>query len=503
MFGLQDTAIDIGAAQRDLADAAAGAYASFEGWVRNHNEGKDVLRLAYEAYPALAVAEGKRILDEARKRFGLLHARCIHRTGDLAIGDCAVWVGVTAPHRGEAFAACRYIIDEVKHRVPIWKKEFYLDGDSGWVNCERCAHAPHAEGPPFSEAQLYARQVQLAEIGEAGQQRLRDARVVVVGAGGLGAAVLPYLASAGVGTLGVVDGDLVEASNLHRQPIYGADDVGQPKAERAGARMRTINPFIDVRVHAVLITAENADVLLRDYDVVVDATDNFEAKYLLSDAAVLMKKTLVQASVYQYEGQLSIYAPGRNTPCLRCLWPEPPAPNTTGACADTGVIGVVPAALGVMQATEVLKVLLDLAGRLENETLFHEVLSHRTMRVRTERNANCPACGDAPTITNLDAGPDVEVDWDGASNGYVLVDMRQRAEADAAPIPGDVVMPLPATAIDLNALPFERDRTYLLCCPHGWRSKALAQHLRRAGFAHVYSLRGGVDGLRKRVGAGA
>ena len=228
-FSFSSAPIDTARGREALADPACGGYATFEGWVRDHNEGRAVRRLEYEAYAALAEREGERIVTEAIAKYGVQHAACVHRIGDLGLGEMAVWVGVSSRHRAEAFAACRYIIDEVKHRVPIWKKEHYEDGDSGWVNCERCAEVaadhvhysgmPHAHGGQQDEATRgfahdYSRQAALPEVGQAGQQRIREASVLVIGAGGLGVPALQYLAAAGVGRIGILDGDFVVASQI-------------------------------------------------------------------------------------------------------------------------------------------------------------------------------------------------------------------------------------------------------------------------------------------------
>src|SRR5690348_13012320 len=213
-FRFSRTPIDVASLRTELADPTCGGYTSFEGLVRNHNEGLSVRHLEYEAFEPLAVKEGERIVAEAIKRFGIERAACVHRIGDLAIGEMAVWVGASARHRDEAFRACRYIIDEVKHRVPIWKKEHYENGDSGWVNCERCAEhaeeqaAAHESHPhqvhESARASDYSRQIALKEVGAAGQEKLRHAAVLVVGRGGLGVPVMTYLAAAGVGRIGLV-----------------------------------------------------------------------------------------------------------------------------------------------------------------------------------------------------------------------------------------------------------------------------------------------------------
>ena len=228
-FAFSRVPLDPQALRAGLVDSSCGGYAAFEGWVRDHNEGHTVTRLEYEAFETLAVREGARIVAEAIEKFGVGHAACVHRIGDLGLGELAVWVGVSAGHRAEAFAACRYIIDEVKHRVPIWKKEHYANGDSGWVNCERCAVHAHEHAHADERAGVdYSRQMALPQVGETGQAKLAAARVLVVGAGGLGVPVLSSLAGAGVGVLGIADGDRLEASNLHRQTLYALADVGQP-----------------------------------------------------------------------------------------------------------------------------------------------------------------------------------------------------------------------------------------------------------------------------------
>jgi molybdopterin/thiamine biosynthesis adenylyltransferase/molybdopterin synthase catalytic subunit/rhodanese-related sulfurtransferase len=405
--------------RKQLQDPAAGGYASFEGWVRNHNEGLPVRHLEYEAFEPLAIKEGERIVAEAIKRFGIEHAACVHRIGDLAIGEMAVWVGVSARHRAEAFQACRYIIDEVKHRVPIWKKEHYENGDSGWVNCERCAapttddahghhthshdhgthghhshdrgthgHGVHSHAHIGAPVPDYSRQMALKEVGAAGQAKLRASRVLVVGCGGLGVPVISYLAGAGIGRLGLVDSDSLEPSNLHRQTMYALADIGKLKAELAAERVRALNPDVDVRAYTSRLGALNAPDLITQHDLVIDCTDNFSTKFLLNDYCVQLGKPVVFASVYQYEGQLQIVQPG--SACLRCVWPEATRDGIVGNCSEAGVLGPVPGIFGGLQAFEAMKLLLNLPGQLKDELLVLDLLTLSTSRVRTKRASACP-----------------------------------------------------------------------------------------------------------------
>ena len=314
--------------------------------MRDHNDGHAVTALEYEVFRELAVAEGQAVIDDAMKRFGILDAAAVHREGRLEVGGCAVWVGVTASHRAEAFAACRYIIDEIKHRLPVWKKEHYIGLDPQWVNCQHHHHAngPHDQDnhktrPSITARDYYARQTRLPEIGVTGQEKLAAAKILVAGVGGLGSAAAVALAGAGVGTVGLADNDALDASNLHRQLIYSAGDIGRKKAGLAAARLRALNPLVDVQVHQYRVTADNVAALFGDYDIVLDCTDNFPSKYLMNDAAILCGRPVVQASIYRFEGQLMTVDGADDAGCLRCLFPRPPAAGMIGDCADTGVLG--------------------------------------------------------------------------------------------------------------------------------------------------------------------
>jgi len=503
LFRFSETPLDTAALQRSMHDQACGGFAAFEGWVRNHNEGHAVTRLEYEAFAELAEKEGARIVQAAIAKFGVTRAACVHRIGSLAIGDVAVWVGVSAAHRDEAFRACRFIIDEVKHRVPIWKKEHYDNGNSGWVNCERCAgidgDIPHLHGkgdaPPAPD---YSRQIALREVGDAGQARLRAASVLVVGAGGLGVPVLQYLAGAGVGRLGIVDGDRLEPSNLHRQTWYALADCGRDKAQLAAERVRALNPEVRVEAHAVRLDATNADVLVQDFDLVLDCSDNFGTKFLLNDVALRSRMPVLFASVYQYEGQLQRVSGDDASPCLRCVWPEATRDGLVGNCAEAGVLGPVPGVFGCLQALEALKFLLGLPGLANDEMLIFDLVTLSTQRIRARRAADCQAHrGVAGAAAGTDEGLEIEFASleQARAAGYTLVDVRDARERDQEPLPAPGLH-LPMAKLLSEAASLDVERRYLLVCATGKRSTAAADLLRSQGLRACRSLRGGLRALK-------
>jgi adenylyltransferase/sulfurtransferase len=259
----------------------------------------------------------------------------------------------------------------------------------------------------FDRQQLdrYARHIILPGVGAAGQRRLLDARVLVIGAGGLGSPVLLYLAAAGVGHVTVVDGDVVDASNLQRQVIHATDAVGRPKVEVAAERMRALNPDVHVSPVDAVVNAGNIRALVREADVVVDGSDNFPTRYLVNDACVLEGRTLVYGAISSFEGQLSVMAGPREgserTPCYRCLFPEPPEPGTVPSCAEAGVLGVVPGVVGSLMVNEALKLLLGLGRPLRGTLLTFDALDARTRSFELAHDPACPVCGDAPSITSV------------------------------------------------------------------------------------------------------
>ena len=516
-FTFAKTPLDTAAERLRVADPACGGYASFEGWVRDHNEGQQVRHLEYEAFEQLAAKEGERIIAEAVERFGVEHAACVHRVGDLQLGELAVWVGVSARHRQEAFLACRYIIDEVKHRVPIWKKEHYVNGDSGWVNCERCAavvpdhghsqththtHAhEHAHGTSIRPTADYSRQQALKEVGEEGQAKLRAARVLVVGAGGLGVPVLSYLAGAGIGRIGIVDGDQLEASNLHRQPLYSFDSIGQPKAQLAALRLRALNPDVEVQVYNLRLTVANAADLISGWDLIIDCTDNFSTKFLLNDACVTARKPAILSSIYQYEGQLQVIRPDSHGACLRCIWPEATRDGLVGNCAEAGVLGPVPGVFGSLQALEALKILLGLPGQLGDELLVMDLLTLQISRMKARRASACASgrCARIPTPSSSLQSAALEVEFAALSAaqaaGYTVIDIREPEEVSDEPLPGTGIRLMPMQQLLHSDSTLSKNERFLLVCASGRRSLAVAQTLQARGFTDVVSLTGGAAGL--------
>jgi sulfur-carrier protein adenylyltransferase/sulfurtransferase len=251
------------------------------------------------------------------------------------------------------------------------------------------------------EVRRYARHIILPGIGADGQARLAEARILVIGAGGLGSPAAMYLAAAGVGTLGLVDFDQVELSNLQRQLLHDTDDVGRSKVESGRDRLSELNPNVEVIAQRVLLSSANAFEVLGDYNVIVDGTDNFPVRYLVNDATQMLGKPLVYGSIYQWEGQASVFMPGPETPCYRCLFPEPPPPGTVPSCAEGGVFGVLPGIIGSIQAVEAIKLILGVGESLTGKLLLYDAMSNEFTTVKLRWDPDCPVCGKHPTVTEL------------------------------------------------------------------------------------------------------
>ncbi|MCB0403928.1 MAG: molybdopterin-synthase adenylyltransferase MoeB [Bdellovibrionales bacterium] len=347
-----------------------------------------------------------------------------------------------------------------------------------------------------AERLRYARHIQLEGVGAVGQQTLKRSRVLIVGAGGLGSPCAMYLAAAGVGVIGLVDMDRVEMSNLQRQLLHSDDDVGKPKVESAKNALRRVNPYVEVHTHPVRLEKSNALEILRGYDLVVDGTDNFETRYLISDACVTLGKPNIYGSLYQFEGQVSVFDAAKG-PCYRCLYPHPPKsfiPN----CSDAGVLGVLPGLVGSIQANEALKVLLGIGTPLIGRLLHLDTLSLEFRSFRIKKNKSCIACGKAAhpealvaPLENRDELSPIELkERLSVSSELTLVDVRSAAERSLAEIGGANIPlgELPERIAELRGA-----SQIVVLCHKGVRSKQAAELLRRSGFRNVASLAGGID----------
>jgi len=363
-----------------------------------------------------------------------------------------------------------------------------------------------AELPSLDRDELvrYGRHLVLPEVGLEGQRRLKAARVLLVGAGGLGSPAALYLAAAGVGHLTLVEFDRVEVTNLQRQVLHGTRDVGRPKAHSARDRLLDLNPHLDLTLHEARFSAGNAIALVREHDVVVDGTDNFGTRYLVNDACVLAGKPNVYGSIFRFDGQASVFA-AEDGPCYRCLYPSPPPPGEVPSCAEGGVLGVLPGLLGTIQATEALKLAMGVGEPLVGRLLLVDALSMQFRTVKVRKNPRCPACGTreirevrdepaacagptavgVPEITPVELAARLR-----RGDALTLLDVREEREWEIARIPGARLAPLSRFADEIPKL--DRGGDFVLYCKGGTRSQRAGEQLRLAGFARVTSLAGGI-----------
>jgi sulfur-carrier protein adenylyltransferase/sulfurtransferase len=369
-----------------------------------------------------------------------------------------------------------------------------------------------AESLSVDEVRRYSRHLIIPDVGMTGQKRLKNARVLCVGAGGLGSPALLYLAAAGVGTLGVVDFDVVDESNLQRQVIHGQSDIGRPKAESARDSIHEINPYVEVILHETQLDSDNALEIFAQYDLIVDGTDNFATRYLVNDACVLLGKPYVWGSIYRFDGQASVFW-AEYGPCYRCLYPEPPPPGMVPSCAEGGVLGVLCASIGSIQVNEAIKLIVGIGDPLAGRLMIYDALemSYRTVRVR--KDPECPICGKNPTITGLidyDAfcgtvSPEAQQAAAGSTisardlkemldrdDSIFLVDVREPNEYEIVSIPGAVLIPKDQflSGAALERLPL--DKRVVLHCKSGARSAECLAVVKNAGFADAAHVGGGV-----------
>ncbi len=383
----------------------------------------------------------------------------------------------------------------------------------------------HSTTPDLTPAELrrYARHLSMPEFGRQSQASLKSARVLCIGAGGLGSPVAMYLAAAGAGVIGIVDADVVEESNLQRQLLHGTSDVGRSKLASAIARLAEINPHVTVEPHAVRFTSLNAMDLVSRYDVVIDGTDNFPTRYLSNDVCVFLKKPNIYGSILRFEGQCSVFAPHLGGPCYRCMAPQPPAPGLVPSCAEGGVLGVLPGLIGTLQATEAIKLITGLGQPLIGRLLHVDTLGMKFRAFNLKRDPACPVCGDHPAITapidyegfcglpssspntmspeNQDPVPAMTVQELHAlresGGGFTLLDVREDFERDIAVIDGARHIPLGQLGERMDELP--RDGKLVVHCKSGGRSARAVSALRAAGFDDVWNVTGGINAWSKEI----
>ncbi len=373
---------------------------------------------------------------------------------------------------------------------------------------------------PLSPEQYdrYRRHLVLPEIGLEGQQALLRSRVLLIGAGGLGCPLAQYLAAAGVGTLGLVDFDRVDASNLHRQVLYGTADVGRPKLEVAAERIAAMNPDVRLELHPLRLSSENALELFASYDVIVDGTDNFPTRYLTNDACVLLGKPNVHGAIFRFDGQASVFD-ARHGPCYRCLYPEPPPPGAVPSCAEGGVLGVLPGLVALIQAAETLKLLTGIGEPLYGRLLQVDALRMEFLEFRVRKDPECPLCGEKPTLTQL-------IDYEGfcgvpaahapryseisaarlherrtGGQRFLLLDVREADEVARARIEGATWIPLGQLAGRVGELMSWRDEQVVVHCHHGPRSARACALLAEQGFRRIENLVGGIEAWSLSVDA--
>ena len=380
------------------------------------------------------------------------------------------------------------------------------------------AAAPATSSLSHAEMLRYSRHLLLPEVGVSGQRKLKAARVLAIGAGGLGSPLSLYLAAAGVGTIGIVDFDVVDLTNLQRQIVHGTSTLGQPKLDSAEARLTDLNPNVRIERHETRLTAENALDIIREYDIIVDGTDNFPTRYLVNDACVLLGKPNVYGSIFRFEGQASLFYAAEG-PCYRCIYSEPPPPGLVPSCAEGGVLGVLPGIIGSIQALETIKWIIGAGDSLLGRLLLFDALKLRFRELKLRKDPGCPICGDDPSIHELIdyeafcgigaepsyAGPEITAgelqrEMDEKGSDLVLVDVREPHEWEIAHIGGARLIPLGQLPERLGEL--DGHSEIVTHCHHGVRSMRALEILKGAGFGKVRSLAGGIDAWAERVEPG-
>jgi molybdopterin/thiamine biosynthesis adenylyltransferase/rhodanese-related sulfurtransferase len=368
------------------------------------------------------------------------------------------------------------------------------------------------------EIARYSRHLIMPEVALDGQKTLKQARVLTIGAGGLGSPLAMYLAAAGIGTIGIVDFDVVDESNLQRQIIHGTSDLGRPKLESAREKIEDINPNVKVETFGEPLSSENALEIFEDFDVIVDGTDNFPTRYLVNDASVLTGKPNVYGSIFRFEGQASVFYAAEG-PCYRCLYPEPPPPGLVPSCAEGGVLGILPGAIGTIQATETVKLILGIGEPLIGRLLLYDALTMRFREMKLRKDPSCPVCGENPTVTELidyqefcgipqaqaqaDEVPEITVEElkEKLDNGggVSVLDVREPHEYEVANIGARLI---PLGELPERLIELDRDETFAVHCKTGGRSARAVKLLKEAGFQDVYNVKGGITAWSEEIDPG-
>ncbi len=377
-------------------------------------------------------------------------------------------------------------------------------------------------GPQLSNEEIarYSRHLIMPEVALDGQKKLKSSRVLTIGAGGLGSPLALYLAAAGVGTLGIVDFDIVDESNLQRQIIHGTSDLGRPKMESARDRIQDINPNVSVEAFEEALSSENALEIFEDFDVIVDGTDNFPTRYLVNDASVLSGKPNVYGSIFRFEGQASVFY-AKEGPCYRCLYPEPPPPGLVPSCAEGGVLGILPGAIGTIQATETVKLILGIGEPLIGRLLLYDALGMSFKEMKLRKDPNCPVCGENPTVTELidyqefcgipqaqqaedvDELPEIGVhdlkEKLEAGERVAVLDVREPHEYEVANLEAQGAKLIPLGELPERLAELNQNDEIAVHCKTGGRSARAVKILQNAGFGNVYNVEGGITAWSEEI----
>jgi len=478
----------------------------FEGRVRLSNNKKLVKHIEYECHYPLAYNVFQHLIIKIKKKFQLNFFLCVHRVGKVKAGECALWIGLRSIHRDDSIAACDHIITYIKNKFPIWKKEIYYNSKYSWID-DSHALLDKNKIIKYNKKDFYSRQIIIPQIGEPGQKTLENKSVLIVGAGGLGTAVITYLIRAGIGKIGICEYDIVDISNLHRQILYSFKDIGKKKSYILKEKLKHINPFIKIEIYQKLLNIKNVKNFFNKYDLILDCTDNFSTKFLINDAAFFYKKPIIRASVHHFFGQIEVYNSIWNSACIRCLWTIFPDTKKIGTCSQNGIIGAVTGVIGSMQALTAIKYLLNIGENLKNKITMIDLLNINYNNLNTIKNNKCILCGTKPTLLKLNKKNykykiinKIEISYEEFlknRNSYILIDIREIQEVNNK---NNKYIHFPMSSlpkkISFFSSQLNNNKRYLLFCSHGKRSLHTVTWLNQLGFYNIYSLRGGMQSIK-------